>query len=209
MGCLLVSFFVFPVACQFEPSFTAEDVFEIPSKNCSIRFAANGSFDNAFMANNTWIFDGLYFDIDVYATQKLNISVSATDCNLTLNPFFSFTRSSQGDSVTRIFFSYTVEGQGTQAVNLGFDLQQGQIEAILDGEWIGLNHGWTRSSDGTVTVTAPVRNVTISYYGHPQSYLEEPDLLEDHYVVIASSFSLGIIVVLATIIRLKKWTGET
>lgn len=209
MMSLLLSFFVIPVACQSETSFTTADVFELPSNNCSIRFSANGTFDNAFTENNTWFFDGLYFGFDVFAAQKLNISVSATDCNVTINPFFSFTRASQGGNVTVVFFSYMVEGQGTQAINLGFDLQQGQIEVILDGEWIGLNHGWTRSSDGTVTVTAPVSNVTVSYYGHPESYLDEPNLFEDHYVVIASSFSLAVIVALATIIRLKKGAGET
>lgn len=206
--CLYVPFFVVPVACESETFFTVDDVFELPLNNSSIRFSSNGIYENAFLENNTWFFDGLYFDLDVYNAQKLNISFAARDCNVTIVPFFIFTRASDGDSVTRIFFRYMVEGQGTQTVNLGFDLQQGQIEAILDGEWIGLNHGWSRSSDGTVTVTVPVSNVTISYYGHPESYLDEPDLFEDHFVVIASSFSLAAIVGLATFYRIKKGPGE-
>jgi hypothetical protein len=160
------------------------------------------------LENDTWFFDGLQFSVDVYRAEKLNVSLFATDCNVTVYPFFMFTRSSEQDNVTRVFFPYTVEGQGTQSVNLGFDLQQGQIEAILDGEWIGLNHGWTRSLDGTITVTAAVSNVTLSYYGHPQSYLDEPDLFEDHYVVIGSTFSLAVVVGLATVVRHKKEKGE-
>lgn len=196
--------FVVLVACQSQLSFTMVDVFEIPSNNGSIRFATNGTYANAFLEDDTWFFNGLQFSADVYRVEKLNLSISATDCNVTIYPFFMFTRSSEGDNITRLFLSYAVEGQGSQAVNLGFDLQQGQIEAILDGEWIGLNHGWTRSNDGTITVTAPVNNVTISYYGHPASYLDEPNLIEDHYVVIASTVSLVIIVGLAIVFSRKK-----
>lgn len=208
MGYMLVSFFVVSVNCESETLFTVDDVFDLSSNNSSIRFASNGTYETAFLENNTWFFDGLYFDLDVISAQKLNISITARDCNVTIIPFFAFTRASEEDSVTRIFFRYLVEGQGTQAVNLGFDLHRGQIEAILDGEWTGLNHGWSRSFDGTVTVTAPVSNVTISFYGHPESYLDEPDLLGDHFVVIASSFSFVVIAVLATIFQLKKGTGE-
>jgi hypothetical protein len=207
--CQSASFFVVSANCQTETGFTPADTFEIPSNNSFVHFSTNGSFVNAFLENNTWFFNGLYFDFDFYSAQKLNISVSGRDCNMTINPFFVFSRSSQGDGVSRLFFSYSVEGDGIQSVNLGFNLQQGKLEAILDGEWIGLNHGWTRSSDGTVTVTAQVSNVTISFYGHPESYLDEPDLFEDHYVVISSTFSLVVIVVLATVIRRNKRNGET
>ena len=206
--CQLLSFFVIRVNCQTETPFTRDDSFALTSSNGSVRFAANGAFKNAFMENNTWFFEGLYFSVDGYQAQKLNISISATDCDMIISPFFVFSRSSQGDEVTRLFFRYSVKGQGTQSVNLGFDLQQGQIEAILDGEWIGLNHGWTRSPDGTVTVSAHVSNVTISFYGYPQSYLGEPDLFEDHYVAIGSTFSLTVIVGLATVITLNKRNGE-
>jgi hypothetical protein len=203
-----MSFFIIRVNCQTETPFTTDDSFALPSSNGYVRFAANGVFENAFVENNTWFFERLHFSVDVYQAQKLNISVSATDCEVTIYPFFVFSRSSQEDEVTRLFFRYSVKGQGTQSVNLGFDLQQGQIEAILDGEWIGLNHGWTRSPDGTVTVTAPVTNVTISFYGHPASYLDEPNLFEDHYVVIGSTFSLAVIVGFATITTHNKRNGE-
>jgi hypothetical protein len=207
--CQSVSIFVVSVTCHSQVSFTAVDVFEIPSHNSSIQFATAGTCENAFLEHDTWFFDELQFSVDTYSAEKLNLSVSAKDCNVTIYPFFMFNRSSEDAGVTSIFFPYVVEGQGTQTVNLGFDLQQGQIEAILDGEWIGLNHGWTRSDDGTITVTAPVSNVTLSFYGHPESYLDEPNLFEDHYVVIASSFLLAVIVGLATIIMHKKGTGET
>ena len=205
--CQLLSFFVIRVNCQTETPFTTDDSFALPSSNGSVRFASNGAFENAYVENNTWFFEGLNFSVDVYQAQKLNLSVSATDCDMTISPFFVLSRSSQEDEVTRIFFRYSVEGQGTQSVNLGFDLQQGQIEAILDGEWIELNHGWTRSPDGTVTVSAPVGNVTISFYGYPQSYLREPDLFEDHYVVLGSTFSLAVIVCLAVFVACNKRKG--
>ena len=205
----LVPIFFTPAVCQAQTAFNADDVFEIPSNNCSVRFTSDGTYSNAFLEDNTWFFEDLFFDPDIFSEQKLNISVSGTGCDITIRPFFIFSRSSQEDEVMRLFFRYSVEGHGTQSFNLGFDSQQGQIEAILDGEWIGLNHGWTRSSDGTVTVTAPVENVTISFYGFPQSYLEEPDLLDDHYIVIGSTFSLAVIVGLATIFAHNKRKGET
>ncbi len=207
--CQLVLLFVVSGSCQSEISFTAVDVFEIPENNSSIWFATNGTYEKAFLENDTWFFYGLQFSVDVYRAEKLNVSLSATDCNVTVYSFFMFIRSSEQDNVTRLFFPYTVEGHGTQSVNLGFDLQQGQIEAILDGEWIGLNHGWTRSADGIITVTALVNNVTLSYYGHPQSYLDDPDLFDDHYVVLGSTFSLAVVVGLTTFIHYKKAKGET
>lgn len=193
--------------CQSETTFTVNDTFEIPATNSSIRFAVNGTYENAVLENNTWFFDGLHFS-RFFATEKLNITVSAMSCHLTINPYRIFSRISQGENVTWVLFSYTVQGDGTQVINLGLDPLAGHIDVILDGEFIGLNHGWTRSPDGTISVTAPVSNITLWYYGHPESYLQESNFFDDHYVVLGSTFSLAVIVGLATVITRKKGSNE-
>ncbi|WNZ29324.1 MAG: hypothetical protein IAX21_00180 [Candidatus Bathyarchaeota archaeon] len=205
---VLLSFsFVVSGYCLSETAFTSDDVFEIPQTNSSVRFTTNGTYENAVLEKNTWFFDGLYFS-SFFTTQKLNVTISASDCHLTINPFRFFRRTSQGENVTWVLFSYRVQGQGKQVINLGLDPQKGHIDAILDGEFIGLNHGWVRSPDGTITVTAPVSNVTLWYYGHPESYLQEPNFFEDHSVVIGSTFSMAVIVGLATFITRKKGNKE-
>lgn len=204
----LASLFVVSVNCQSESAFTIADVFEIPTKNSSISFAVNGTYEKAILENDTWFFEGLYFS-SFFASEKLNITVSATDCHLTINPYLIFSRTSQGENVTWVLFTYKVHGKGTQVINLGLDPQKGHLDAILDGEFLGLNHGWTRSSDGTIMVTAPASNVTLWYYGHPESYLQESDLFGDHYVVIGSTFLTITTVGFAAVITRKKPKGET
>lgn len=198
---------VLGVNAQPEIAFTTADVFEIPSNNSYIHFATNGTYGSAVLERDTWTFENLYFS-SLFGPEKLNVTVSATDCNVTINPYLIFNRTSRGENVKWVIFTYTVLGQGTQVFNLGIDPNEGQLDAILDGEFIGLNHGWTRASDGSLTITAAATNVTLWFYGYPESYIEKGDFFEEHSVVVSSTFSVAIIVALAIVITRKKKSGE-
>ena len=204
---LVLSFGVFVVGAQSEIAFTAVDAFDIPSTNGSIRFVTNGTYQRAVLEKGTWIFENLQFS-GLFGSEKLNVSVSVTDCNVTINPFLVFSRLSRGENVTWVLFTYSVEGSGKQVFNLGLDPKKGQLDAILDGEFIGLNHGWTRSSDGTITVTADVSNVTLWYYGYPESFTGESNFLDDHYLVISSTCWMVLVLVVVAVIAKKTKNGK-
>lgn len=200
---LVFQFSLLGVHAQPEIVFTTVDKFEIPSKNSSIRFAANGTYRSATLDNDVWIFENLYFPNPIN-TEKLNLTVSAQDCDIIISPYSIFNRISRGENVKWVILRYTVAGQGMQVVNLGLDPDKGQLDAILDGEFVGLNHGWTRDYDGTITVTRVAANVTLWYYGYPDSYTQNVDFFEQHSVMLSSTFSFAVIVVLTTIIAQKR-----
>jgi len=204
----LVPCFTILADAQPEIAFTTINKFEIPSNNSSIRFATNGTYKTASLENSVWTFEELYFSY-LLAPKKLTIKVSATDCDLTINPYRIFNYSSRGENVKWVIFTYTVLGHGTQKFNLGLDPKRGQLDVILNGEFIGRNHGWTRAPDGTVTITQATANVTLWYNGYPDSYKDNVNFFDGHYVVIGSTCSVAIIVVLAAFITQKRKRGET
>ncbi len=199
----LVSCFDILADAQSEIAFNAVDKFEIPSNNSSIRFATNGTYEMASLENSVWTFENLYFSNSL-GTKKLNIKVSATDCDVTINPYRIFNYTSRKENVKWVIFSYTVLGHGTQVFNLGLNPDKGQLDAILNGEFVGRTHGWTRSPDGTITITGATANVTLWYYGYPDSYKDSSNFFDEHSVVISSTFSVVIVVFLAAVITKRK-----
>ena len=123
----LLSCFTILTKAQPEIAFTTAEVFEIPSNNSSIRFATNGTYGSAVLEKDTWSFENLFFS-NFFGPEKLNVTVSATDCNVTINPYLIFNRTSRGENVKWVIFSYTVLGQGTQVFNLGLDPDKGQLD---------------------------------------------------------------------------------
>jgi hypothetical protein len=187
------------VEAKSEVSFTSEDIFETPSKNSSIRFAANGTYESANLEDGVWTFRNLYMG-DFRATEKLNLTVSATDCDLTFFPYLSAPYQYGVALLRWVILRYSILGQGTQVINLGFDPDNGQLDVLLDGNFAARNQGWTKDDEGTITVTGSYSNVTLWYIRHPE-HSEDDSFLSDHYVVIGSTGFLAVIVVLAVIIR--------
>ena len=190
------------VEAQSEVSFNFNDVFEIPSKNSSIRFAANGTYESADLEDGVWTFRNLYM-FESRSAEKLNLTVSATDCDLTFFPYLSAPYQYGVALLKWVILRYSISGQGTQVINLGFDPDNGQLDVILDGNFAARNQGWTKADDGTITITGSYSNVTLWYIEHPEPS-EDDSFLSDHYVVIGSTGFLAVIAVLAVIIRQRK-----
>jgi hypothetical protein len=177
-------------------SFTSEDVFRIQSKNSSIRFANNGTYESANLENGVWVFKNLYIS-NSRAAEKLNLTISATDCDLTIFPFLSTPYSYGIATLKWIILPYSLSGEGTQVFNLGLEPDNSQLDVILDGEYAGRNHGWTRSDDGTLTITGATSNVTLWYIRYPEKAEGSQDFLSEHYVLIGSAIFFAFIVIVA------------
>ena len=198
---LLVSSVV-AVSAQSEVSFTSGDVFGIPSKNSSIRFASNGTYEAATLEDGVWSFQNLYM-FDSRATEKLNLTISATDCDLTLYPYVSAPYTYGVALLKWIILRYSISGQGTQVINLGFDPNNGQLDVILDDEFAARNQGWTKTDDGTITITGSYSNVTLWYIEYPEQP-KDISFLDEHYLVIGSTGFLAVIVLLAVAVKHRK-----
>ncbi|MBN1784363.1 MAG: hypothetical protein JW815_01305 [Candidatus Bathyarchaeota archaeon] len=203
---LFFCFFV-SVSAQSEVVFTSEDIFEIPSKNSSIRFASNGTYEVARLEYSVWSFQNLYM-FDSRATEKLNLTISATDCDLTIDPYVS-TPYTYGVALLKwIILRYSISGQGTQVINLGFDPNKGQLDIILDDQFAARNQGWTKTDDGTIIITGTYSRVTLWYIEYPEKP-QDSSFLDEHYLVIGSAGFLAIIVLLSVALKhRKKGTGD-
>ena len=190
------------VNAQTEVPFTFEDVFEMPSQNGAIRFAANGTYESANLEDGFWTFRNLYMP-DSRGVEKLNLTISATDCELTFYPYLSAPYLYGVALLKWVILPYTVSGQGSQVINLGFDPDNSQLDVILDGSFAARNQGWTKADDGTLTITGSYSNVTLWYIAHPEPS-EDDSFLSEHYVVIGSAGFLAVTVVLAAVINYRK-----
>ena len=202
---LIILFFnslIFIVIAESEIPFTTNDKFLIPLKNCEFNFAINGTYEMAYLENDFWIFKNLDFS-NSRTSEKLNLKISATECNLTIYPF-RIAYYQYGEAILKwVIMRYTVSDEGTQIINIGFDPNNGQLDVIIDGEFIGRNQGWTRSIDGTLTITNAADSVTIWYIEYPELD-ENKTLLDQHSVLIGSTFFISSIILLSVFITKRK-----
>jgi hypothetical protein len=201
----LLSCSVVSVNAQTEVPFTFEDVFEMPLQNGAIRFAANGTYESANLEDGVWTFRNLYIAAS-RSVEKLNLTISATDCEVTFFPYLTAPYSYGVALLKWVILPYTVSGHGSQVINLGFDPDNGQLDVILDGNFAARNQGWSKTDDGTLTITGSYSNVTLWYIAHPEPS-EDDSFLSEHYVVIGSAGFLAVTVVLATAINYRKKEG--
>ena len=194
------------VSAQSQVSFTSKDIFEIPLLNGSIRFAANGTCESAKLEDGVWIFQSFYMS-NSRAAEKLNLTISATDCNLIVYPYLVTPYMYGRETLKWVIFSYAVSGSGSQVINLGFNPGNSELDVILDGEFAARNQRWTKSSEGTLTITGSYSNVTLWYIGHPEK-TEGVSLLNEHYLVIGSTGFLAVIILLAAIVMHRKKVAE-
>ena len=207
--CLIffISFFLFSLfflaKAQSEIYFTSEKLFAMPQNNSSFRFDTGGSYKSANYENGVWTFKELYINNST-ATEKLNLKLSATDCDLRIYPYRITPYTYGKETLKWVIIRYTISGQGTQTINLGVNTNNGQLDVILDGEFIGRNQGWTKSKDGTLTITGAKENVRLWYIGYPDYLEESNDFLNQHSLLIGSISFFSIIIILAAFIGYRK-----
>jgi hypothetical protein len=110
---------------------------------------------------------------------------------------------------------YRVEGQGKQSFNIGLDPERGEWSVVFDEVYMGEGDGWSTSPDGTLTITGATSNVTVWYYGFPESIRDDGSsnqpLYEQHSVVGATAVAVAITLTFAIAIRIRnqKRLGKT
>jgi hypothetical protein len=191
------------ISIQGENLLNENDVFRIPEKNCSIHFSSEGSFNSAILKNGYWIFE----KIELFNSpnpDKLFLKVSGQNCDILINSYFVYNRTYDGEKLKRAVLRYTTSGSGTQTFNLGLDPKMGAFDARLNREWVGKNNGWTVDSDGTYEITKATENVSLLYYGYPESFSNNQELFNNHYILFISSVFIAITVSLSIIFRKKR-----
>jgi hypothetical protein len=206
---LSLSCFGFFAHGQSETVFTSTDKFDIPVNNSSIRFAVDGTYEQASLENGSWSFLNLRLNNSQRGAEELNLKVSAKDAKVTINSCQINNSTFGGAIVKGARLRYTVVGQGIQVFDLGLDPKGGDWNVIFNGVYMGKNDGWSLSPYGTLTVTGATANVTLSYYGFPVSSGGSGDgfnesILTQHSVVIITIVVVAIAVLLAIVIKTRK-----
>jgi hypothetical protein len=196
-----VSYFCPISQAQTRQTFTPSDKFIIPELNGSVSFASNGSYSEATLENNAWIFTDLRFNI----SQPLgNLKISTENSNVNIQSYRAFNFSFRS---ARLY--YTVEGVGKQTVNFDFNSSQpssvSEWSVNLDGHsYVGVGKGWNLLRDNTVVVTGAAKNATIAHYIFIDTFDDSNlPLYQRHSIAIITIAAVALTVAIAIIIKVK------
>jgi len=192
--------------------FTPQDVFCIPELNGNINFAFDGSYTDAKLENNVWVFEGLELNnteiVQQYGftdfTPLRNLKVSVQNSNVTLLAFLSFNFSLQIEMV-----AFNVEGWGTQTINLGLNdtktrsVAEWSIMTDNGATFLAEGSGWTLLDDNSIEIDYGPGNISVIHY-----YLTDPSManlsfLAQHYVTLLTGVVLAATLAIATVIRFR------
>jgi hypothetical protein len=197
---------------QTVTTFTPADKFSIPEQNANINFAFNGSYTKATLENGTWTFKGLVLN-NTQALQNYGFSdiqglgtlkISAENSNVTVLAFVSLNFSFPVDLLT-----YTVEGWGTQTVNLGLNsslpTNVAEWSVLIDegATFLAEGSGWNLLSDNSVRINDAVGNVTVMHYSTTDPAMANLSFIMQHYVVLFMAVGLAVTVAVAALISVR------
>ena len=197
-----MSFLNYIVYGQSEIAFKTTDSFEIPNTNGSINFAVNGTCEKINLENNRWNFISLQLNNN-QNEEKLDLKVSAKECNVTITSIRIYNRTIGQDTVKRARLSYDRAGSGIQSFDLGLDPERGEWDVRFNGVYVAENRGWSLSSDGILTVTGVTGNVILSFYGIPDSNFHQ-SFINQHSVVIIVIFITVMTITFSIAIKTRK-----
>lgn len=188
---------VCPVLAQTSRTFAPFENFAIPELNGNIRFAANGSYTAATLENGVWIFENLRLN---HSAPLAKLKFSARNSNVTILAFRSSLTAFRGAAL-----NYFVEGQGEQTVNLSLNFTDGEWSVLFNNVFIGEGDGWSKSPDGTLTITGANGNVSLTVlrfadFGGGGGNNADLSFYEQHSVAILTGVVVAIMVVLAAAI---------
>jgi hypothetical protein len=191
VGLFLLS--VEPVQAQKVTHFSPQNVFEIPMVNGSIRFSVNGTYVDATLRDDMWVFNNLTLSGSRFSG---SLMFSAKNCNVTINAFRSN------------FLLYTVEGVGEQVMNFGLNSSR----PFHVSEWSVINQDsiffaagkdWQLLPDNTVVVHGLLGTLMVTHYNYGYLPVDERPFYLQHSVIILTGITSAVIVVAAIVIKLK------
>ena len=212
-------------------SFTPDSPFSIHVCNATIHFAFNGSYSQAKLEDNTWVFSNLqvnstrtWFFGDwrpINPSMVETFRVSAKSCNVTIISLF--VSQGQDEQIVGNYnafcqrmgsMTYNVSGPGVQSVNFDLSPSFGQnprirdVFVMLDRDLTGRSDanqqsdGWSISSDGTLTVTGATTEANIMCRDYSSLLIDESlPFHENHSVLVVSLVLVAGTVVFGVIIR--------
>ena len=204
----IIVILLFPSLCpdvkaQETTTFTPSDRFSIPELNGSISFALNGSYSSATLLNNSWVFENLRLS-NINNTQPLgNLTVSATNSNMTILLFRSYIF--LGRSAT---LRYNVQSGGSQTINLGLNTSQpthpDEWSVNVAGKgFISEGNGWNLLPNDTVVVSGLAGNISVSHFGYVIPDTSNLPFYEQHSVIITTAVLFAAVVAVSLVIRVK------
>ena len=197
-----------PAFAQSNTSFGPNDKFYIPISEGYITFAVNGTYSQASLENDTWVFTNLQLNGSM---ELQTLRFSAENCNVTI---LSYRPS--GAATQSVRLSYVVEGVGNQTVNLGFNSQKGTINSAAWNVGVGSNHfetmgnGWKLLPDDTVLVLDSTGNVTITHYFFLGPLANNANLpyYEQHSVALTVTIAFIITILAAAMIKIRSGAAQ-
>ena len=155
--------------------FTSADRFQIPSRNGTINFATDGSYDKSNFDGDSYNFINLTLNdyvIDagefasnvtgrdvlpyiVQAHYPANLGISVENCNITITGISPLTWHSMPK------LNYTVQGTGSQVFKFPFPLAAFNWTVYIDGVSKANNDGWALASNNQLKITNATSNVAI------------------------------------------------
>ncbi len=205
---ILIIALIFPYLCsntQAQTTFTPADKFDIPAYNGSVRFVVNGSCAEAVLDNDTWTFKRLMLN---GSFPLGDLKVSAKNSKITILSYFS------GSFFSRRLGSLrcTIEGQGTQAVNLGFNSSSPadptEWTVVTDNSvFLAEGEAWKLLPDETVIISGVTGNLTVARYNFGLPTDNRPFYMQ-HYVIILTGVAVAVTVAVAAVIQFKSRVGK-
>lgn len=203
-----------PVATQF----TSKDVFRIPDLNGNVNFAFDGSYTEAKLENNTWIFEDLKLNntaaVQQYGftnyTDLGSLKISAKDSNVTVLACLSFNYTLQAD-----ILALQIEGWGTQTVNLGLNVTgkrpaaEWSILTDNGATFLAEGAGWKLLDDNSVYITYGQGNITVAHF-----YISDPSManlsfLAQHYIAILTGAVVAVTFAVAGIVSFRRYRKKS
>jgi len=191
------------VEAQTPKNFTTSEQFSIPELNGSISFAINGSYSSAILVDNSWVFENLRLNSINSSYPLGNLTVSATNSNMTIFLFRSYVL--LGRSAT---LRYYVQPGGSQLINLGLNTSQ----PTHPDEWsinvagrgfVSEGTGWELLPNDTVVVSGLSGNISVSHFGYVIPDTSNLPFYQQHSVIISTASLLSVIAAVALVINFK------
>ncbi len=207
IGLVLLSF---GAQAQNTIAFTPGSAFIIPERNGTIYFAANGTYSEAQLENNSWVFRNLQL---TNSPSMAFLRVSTEKCNITLSSFAGIITTQNSGAI-----HYNVTGAGTQTFNFGLNpafaenpkshLITVRFNQSQYPDYHPQGDGWNLSTDGTITVSHAV-NDTYIFYRDFSSQLPDEALpfYQNHLVLVVALASVAVLVLVGAVVKLK--TGRS
>lgn len=197
-------------AAQTETVFTPNTEFNIVPYNSTIRFAVNGTYTQANLENNSWVFSDLQL---VNSPLVKSLRASTCNCNVTILSFAGIITDANSGAV-----HYNVSGPGVQTFNFGLKPAFGlnpdshyvvvRLDLTQYPDYHQEGDGWTFSEDGTITITNATSQAYIFYRDYSDEILDETlPFYQTHLVTVFALSLVAAISLIGIVLKLKKNLG--